>query len=149
MERNPSAYKNSGEEDIRFTILSSLNTRFSNATGETFSHKGKTDIFIGKLDKMAYMAECKIWSDKTKLKEAVSQLLSYTTWKECTRTLLIFNKTNKDFKKLLSNIENIIKEIDNIVSYKKIKDNLAEFQIKKQETEDIMKITLMVFDYNV
>lgn len=149
MERNPSAYKNSGEEDIRFTILSSLNTRFSNATGETFSHKGKTDIFIGKLDKMAYIAECKIWSDKTKLKEAVSQLLSYTTWKECTGTLLIFNKANKDFKKLLSNIENIIKEIDNIVSYKKIKDNLAEFQIKKQETEDIMKITLMVFDYNV
>lgn len=149
MERSPVAYKNSSEEDIRFTILASLNTRFSNATGETFSHTGKTDIFIGKLEKMAYIAECKIWSDKTKLKDAVSQLLSYTTWKECTGTLLVFNKTNKDFKKLLTNIANIINELDNVVYFKKVKENLFEIQIKKQETEDIMKISLMVFDFNV
>lgn len=149
MERSPGAYKNNSEEDIRFNILSSLNTRFSNATGETFSHKGKTDIFIGKLDKMAYITECKIWSDKTKLKDAVNQLLGYTTWKECTGTLLVFNKTNKDFKKLLTNIESIINEIEEVVNLRKIKDNLFEFQIKKQESQDVMKITLMVFDYAV
>ena len=148
MERNPGAYKNNSEEDIRFTILSSLNTRFSNATGETFSHKGKTDIFIGKLDKMAYIAECKIWSDKTKLEKAVGQLLSYTTWKECAGTLLVFNKTVKDFTKLLKNIETIIKRIDQVFNFKKIKDSVFEFQIKKQGTEDTMTITLMVFDYN-
>lgn len=149
MERSPKAYKNNSEEDIRFTILSSLNTRFSNATGETFSHKGKTDIFIGKLDKMAYIAECKIWNDKTKLKDAVTQLISYTTWKECTGTLLVFNKTNKDFKKLLTNIKSIINELDGVDNLKNIKDNLFEFQIKKQESEDVMQITLMVFDYAI
>lgn len=149
MERCPGAYKNNSEEDIRYTILSSLNTRFSNATGETFSHKGKTDIFIGKLDKMAYIAECKIWSDKTKLKNAVSQLMGYTTWKDCSGTLLIFNKTNKDFKKLLNNIESTITEMDEVVNFRQIKDNLFEFQIKKKENQDIMKITTMVFDYSV
>lgn len=149
MERCPGAYKINSEEDIRYTILYSLNTRFSNATGETFSHKGKTDIFIGKLDRMAYIAECKIWSDKTKLKNAVSQLMGYTTWKDCSGSLLIFNKTNKDFKKLLNNIESTITEMDEVVNFRQIKDNLFEFQIKKKENQDIMKITTMVFDYSV
>lgn len=71
-----------------------LNTQYSNATGETFSNKGKTDIYIGHYNKAAYIAECK-WKGEQVLLEAIEQLLGYTTWKDCAGTLLFFNKQNK------------------------------------------------------
>ena len=146
MERMPSTYINTGEEVIRNTILAALNTQYSNATGETFSNKGKTDIFIGKYDSAAYIAECKLWKGKSVLYETINQLLGYTTYKECKGTILIFNKDNKDFTNLLSKIPDLIKQYPSFVSINKIDKNRIDFAVKKED-ESIFDIRLMIFNF--
>jgi hypothetical protein len=61
-ETTPSAIKSLGEEDLRDLLLANLNSVFQgNATGETFSKRGKTDIYL-KIDKgNILICECKIW----------------------------------------------------------------------------------------
>lgn len=109
LERTSKTYENNGKEDIRNMFLAMLNTQYSNATGETFSNKGKTDIYIGHYNKAAYIAECK-WKGEQVLLEAIEQLLGYTTWKDCAGTLLFFNKQNKNFKSILEKVPENLKK---------------------------------------
>ena len=146
MERMPYTYINNGEEDIRNTILAALNTQYSNATGETFSNKGKTDLFIGIYGKSAYIAECKIWKGKKVFFEAIKQLLGYVTYKECKGTLIFFNKTNKNFNALLQEIPEIIKNHEKFVDIKKIDENRFDFTVKKDDGT-LFPILLMIFNF--
>jgi len=60
LERNPSAFQNLDEESLRWHFLVQLNNNFENgATGETFSKKGKTDIYLPAESRAAFIAECK------------------------------------------------------------------------------------------
>jgi hypothetical protein len=60
MERSPTAFAEMGEEDIRQHYLVQLNGHFEGAaTGETFTHQGKTDILIRVDGKNIFIAECK------------------------------------------------------------------------------------------
>ena len=45
----------------------------------------KNEIIIEYDNRSAFVAECKIWSGKQILKEALAQLQSYITWRD-TRT---------------------------------------------------------------
>lgn len=146
MERTPKTYIQSGEEDIRNTILAALNTQYSNATGETFSNQGKTDLFIGIYGKSAYIAECKIWKGKKIFFEAIEQLLGYVTYKECKGTLIFFNKSNKNFNDLLQEIPEIIKNYERFVDIKMINGNRFDFTIKKDDGT-LFPVQLMIFNF--
>lgn len=136
--------KLSDEELIRDTILWALNENFIVATGETFRAAGKTDISVNFEDRSAFIAECKIWRGATTFDNALTQLYSYLTWRDCKIALLIFNLENKDFGLLLNNIEKQITNHKNYISKTKKADNEWECVFKK-ETDYSENLTLNVF----
>jgi hypothetical protein len=96
IERNRSSFQRLGEEQVRDHFLINLNNLFEGqATGETFNAAGKTDILIRVDDRTVFIGECKMWSGPSDFGNAIDQLLSYLTWRDCKCALLVFN-TNKD-----------------------------------------------------
>ena len=93
MERSPSAFRTMGEEDLRQHFLVQLNGQYEGqATGETFNYEGKTDILIRAEGKNIFIAECKLWTGASGLREALDQLLGYTSWRDTKTALLVFNR---------------------------------------------------------
>lgn len=96
IERNPASFAKLEEEAIRDHFLIQLNGHYEGcATGETFNGEGKTDILIRIADRNVFVAECKFWRGQKQFFDAVDQLLSYLTWRDCKCALLVFNR-NKD-----------------------------------------------------
>lgn len=107
MERCPSAFTTIDEEALRTHFLVPLNSNFRGmASGETFNHVGKTDILIKHQDRILFIAECKFWTGPKSLTDAISQLLSYTTWRETKAAILLFSR-KKDFTAVLDQIPGI------------------------------------------
>lgn len=93
IERNPKTFAGLNEESIRDHFLLQLNGQYEGmASGETFNAAGKTDILIRENDRNVFVAECKFWSGPKGFNEAIDQLLSYLTWRDCKCALLIFNR---------------------------------------------------------
>ena len=80
------------------------------STGETFNKIGKTNILIqDNKGTNVFIGECKIWHGEKELLKAIDQLLErYVTWRDEHTALIIFNKDNKDFSKLLETAKNVI-----------------------------------------
>jgi hypothetical protein len=110
LERSPSMTATLSEEKIRDLLLVLLNAQFEGAAaGEVFNAAGKTDILIRVQDRNIFIAECKIWAGPAKFRQAISQLLSYLTWRDTKAALLLFIRTGAPFEiiaKALSEIEN-------------------------------------------
>lgn len=93
IERSPSAFRSMGEEDIRQHFLVQLNGHFEGAaTGETFNMGGKTDILLRANDRNVFIAECKFWKGSKQFGETITQLLSYTAWRDTKTAILVFNR---------------------------------------------------------
>lgn len=107
-EKTPKTYKAFDEEGLRDVILVSLNSLFEGkATGETFSYKGKTDIYLN-IDKgNVLICECKIWSGQAMYHKTIDQLLGYLTWRHNFGIMIIFVK-QKNFSKVLVETPDII-----------------------------------------
>ncbi len=106
MEKTAKTYSKLDEEELRDIILSHLNSHYDGtATGETFNRVGKTDIHIPFGNKAAFIAECKIWHGEKQFEQALEQLFGYTTWRDVRTSLIIFNKTNKDFSNILKTVQ--------------------------------------------
>jgi len=100
-EQTPKAFKELGEEDLRDILLSNLNSVFEGgATGETFSKKGKTDIYLKIAKGNILICECKIWGGKALYDETIDQLRGYLTWRHNYGIMITFANT-KDFTKVL------------------------------------------------
>lgn len=107
MERNPSAFTTVDEETLRTHFLVPLNSNFRGmASGETFNAAGKTDILIKHQDRILFIAECKFWAGPKSLTDAITQLLSYTTWRETKAAVLLFSR-KKDFTAVLDQIPGV------------------------------------------
>ncbi len=109
-EKTPKTYKNFEEEGLRDIVLVSLNSLFEGkATGETFSYKGKTDIYLN-IDKgNVLICECKIWSGQALCHKTIDQLLGYLTWRHNFGIMITFVK-QKNFSKILADVPNIIQQ---------------------------------------
>lgn len=109
-ERTPKALAPLGEEDLRDLLLANLNSIFEGkATGETFSKKGKTDIYLN-IDKGNILVfECKLWGGKKLLHETIDQLRGYLTWRHNYGVIMCFSKI-KAFSKILAEVPAIIQE---------------------------------------
>lgn len=97
------------EELIRDTILWTLKENFIIANGEVFRVNGKTDIHVDFNGKTAFIAECKVWHGAKLFSEAINQIYSYTTWRDCRISIIIFNLENKDFGALCNSLNETIK----------------------------------------
>ncbi len=94
MERSPAAFKTMDEEMLRQHFLVQLNGQFEGkATAETFNMSGKTDILLREEERNVFIAECKFWKGQKAFGEAIDQLLSYSTWRDCKAVILLFNRS--------------------------------------------------------
>jgi hypothetical protein len=117
IERNPTAFSAMDEETLRCHFLVQLNNNFeSAATGETFSKKGKTDIFLPADGRAAFIAECKFWGGPSSYPAIIDQLLSYLTWRDTKTAILLFVR-NKDFSSVKGQIQRLTKEHPQHVSF--------------------------------
>ena len=147
-EKAARSFSSFSEETLSDIIIASLNTHYlGTATRETFSKNGKTDIHLPFDNKSAYIAECKIWHGEESFKKAIEQLFSYTTWRNVKTSLIIFNKENKDFRKVLKTIQTILEKDELCKNKIQPKENewLCDF-IKDKENQSLITVQIIVFD---
>ena len=92
VQRLPKTFAKMPEESLRDVLLVVLNNRFGPTSGETFSRRGKTDIFIpyGGDERAVFIAECKVWKGQRAFEETIDQLLGYLTWRDSHAALIVF-----------------------------------------------------------
>lgn len=146
-ERTPDSYKSMHEEDLRNTLLASLNGVYrGDATGETFRNNGKTDICIEKQNRAAFVAECKMWTGPAEVENAVWQLDSYLTWRDC-KTALIYFVRRKGFLKILETAEAALRAIDGMKTVRAVDQN--EFDclfLSKENPGQQIHLRVMLFN---
>ena len=148
-EKTPKTFFVHDEEELRDIILSQLNAVYEgDAKGETFNKSGKTDILISDDGRSAFIAECKIWHGQKTLSEAIDQLLSYLTWRDCKTALVLFNKNNKNFTQILASVDGTISSHPNYISKIEQKD-ASEWLYKMRAKDDesrVVKMSVMLFN---
>ena len=145
MEKLPSTFNKFKEEELRDIFLATLNTHYLQmAHGETFRNKGKTDILIEYENNAAYIAECKIWKEKKQIQDALLQLLGYTTWRDYKVSLIFFNKTNKNFIRLIEKVKKDINELSQITNLKEIDKN--EFEFNYNYNDSLTQVNFIIFN---
>lgn len=148
-ERTPASYKSMQEEDLRNTLLAALNATYKgDAVGEAFRNSGKTDICIERENRAAFVAECKMWTGKKGIADALSQLDRYLTWRDC-KTALIFFVRRKDFLATLRVAEDALREIPEMRQVQSVDKN--EFKccmISRENSGQLIQIRVMLFNMN-
>jgi hypothetical protein len=103
-EQRPRTYEAFDEQDFRDNFLAHLNGPFYGcATAETFSHRGHTDIYIAKDGHCLFVAECKFWRGEKSIRDAVTQLLGYSTWRDARLCLVVLNR-NLNFSNVIRGV---------------------------------------------
>ena len=111
-ERLAVTYADMHEERLRDQILAMLHTVYGSATAETFSKRGKTDIYLPwEGSGSVFLAECKWWSGPKAFSEHdLPQLLDrYITWRD-THTAMVLFIRNKDATAVIASAEKIIRD---------------------------------------
>ncbi len=148
-EKTPKTFSVHDEEELRDIILSQLNAIYEgDAKGETFNKAGKTDILISEKGRSAFIAECKIWRGKKSFTDAIDQLLSYLTWRDCKTALIVFNKNNKNFSQILESVDDIVSAHQNFISRVSQKD-ANEWLYKMRAQDDgtrVIKMNVMFYN---
>ena len=122
-ERTPASYISLQEEALRDTLLAALNATYKgDATGEAFRNAGKTDICIERENRAAFVAECKMWTGQKAVGNAITQLDSYLTWRDC-KTALIYFVRRKDFLKVLEATEEALRSYEGMKNVTAIDKN--------------------------
>ena len=90
-ERLPRARAEASEEDLRNEIIAALQPQ-GPATGESYSKRGKSDIYLPYAGHAVFLAECKWWHGrKAFAEEALPQLLDrYVTWRDTHAAMILF-----------------------------------------------------------
>ena len=147
MEKTARSHIANDEEELRDIILATLNTHYEDVTGETFRKIGKTDIQILFENQAAFIGECKIWHGEKAFTDAIQQLFNYSTWKDIKVSLIIFNKHNKNFQAILSNVGSWISS--NTKSHTKAAANSWDCIYYRRDSEVDVKLHVVVFDLYV
>lgn len=146
-EKTPKVFVSLGEEDLRDVILSNLNSIFQgSATGETFSKKGKTDIYLN-IDKGNILVfECKNWGGKKLFLETIDQLRGYLTWRHNYGVIIFFVKA-KNFSKILSEILADLQESSSYInSARKLNETHFIADHRLDDEDKIVKIHYLFYN---
>ena len=146
-ERTPKSYAAMKEEDLRNTLLAALNgTYLGGAVGEAFRNNGKTDICIEEKNRAAFVAECKMWTGQKAIADALKQLDSYLTWRDC-KTALIYFVRKKDFLAILQTAEEALRALPEMRQVQILDKN--EFKccmISTQNPGQQIQVRVMLFN---
>lgn len=151
IERNPSAFANLKEEDIRTHFLLQLNGHYEGtASGETFNASGKTDILIRVEDRNIFIAECKFWKGPKSFDAAIEQLLSYLSWRDAKCALLVFNRT-RDSTAVLEKMNDVVEARPEHKRTSRHEDNVDSSYILVKESDPGREIilTTQLYDFPV
>ena len=90
-ERLPQGRVRAPEEHLRNEIIAALQPQ-GPATGESYSKRGKSDIYLPHAGNAVFLAECKWWrGQKAFAEEALPQLLDrYVIWRDTHTALVLF-----------------------------------------------------------
>ena len=101
-ERLPQARVKAPEEHLRDEIITALQP-LGPATGESYSKRGKSDVYLPYDGHAVFLAECKWWRGKKAFAEkALPQLLDrYVIWRD-THTAMILFIRNKNATRVIS-----------------------------------------------
>jgi hypothetical protein len=149
-EATPGTFSKHDEEELRDIILAHLNGHYEgDASGETFRRSGKTDIRIELDNRAAFVGECKVWRGQKQLIEALDQLLSYLTWRDCKAALIVFNKDVAGFTGIQATLAKSLETHPNFISPIRI-DQPGEWRVRIRSRDDADRpITLHVFLFNL
>ena len=148
MELSPKAFSNMGEEDLRTQFLVHLNGHYQGqATAETFNYEGKTDILIRAEGENIFIAECKFWSGSEGFKDAIDQLLGYTSWRDTKTAFLLFNRNTY----ISTVLERIPEAVKGHPSYKAEREYPSETGFRyifghRDDPNRELWLTVLVFD---
>lgn len=145
-ERTPKVFKSLGEEGLRDILLSNLNTLFEgDASGERFSKKGKTDIYLKITKGNILICECKIWGGQALYHTTVDQLRGYLTWRHNYGVMITFVLI-KDFTKVLRESEIAIQSHGSYIDgFRKIADTHFVSNHKVDDEEKKVKVHHLFF----
>lgn len=143
-EQHPEICRGRNEESIRDLILTLLSSNVDETvTGEAINGEGKTDILIKHGFYNLFVAECKIWHGKKEYLKAITQLLSYLTWKDSKTALIIFVR-GQQIPHVLEEVNNHTKSHEN---YKKFvcchKENWFEYEFINEDID--LYLSVLVF----
>lgn len=146
-EKTPATFKNLGEEDLRNLICANLNGIFAGAaTGETFSKKGKTDIYLNIKKGNILIFECKFWGGKQLYLKTIDQLRGYLTWRQNYGVIINFVKV-KNFTQVLSQIQGIVEDSSSYLNgFKKINDTRFVSYHKLEDDDKQVKIIHLFYN---
>jgi hypothetical protein len=153
-ETIPSTLAKLDEEDLRSILLVHLNGHYEGAaTGETFRGCGKTDIRIEDKGRSAFVAECKIWTGRQGLLNAIDQLLGYLTWRDCKTALIIFNKRNKDLSRIKDELVRAFRDHDSFQRNIPLDGDQGEGEwefsmASRQDSDRLIRIHVFLFNCN-
>lgn len=146
-ERTPNSFRHMGEEDLRNVLLASLNGLFfGKANGEAFRKDGKTDICIEAESRSAFIAECKMWTGEKAVPDALAQLDSYSTWRDC-KTALIYFVDKQDFLAIAEKMKNLLPKLEAIQGARQIDTNEFACQMVSFRTPGhLLTVRVMLFN---
>lgn len=146
-ERTPNSFRYMGEEDLRNVLLASLNGLFlGKANGEAFRKDGKTDICIEAESRSAFIAECKMWTGEKTVANALAQLDSYSTWRDC-KTALIYFVNRQDFLAIVGKMKDLLPNLDTIQGVMQIDTNEFVCQMASTRTPGhLIAVRVMLFN---
>lgn len=149
-EGAPQTYQPLGEEGLRDNVLSHINVVFEGkATGETFRKYGKTDIRLEEESRSAFVGECKLWGGEKVLLDALTQLLGYTTWRDCKAALVLFNKNVAGFSGIQTTIDSALRTHSKFLRALN-SGKAGEWRFVFQSQEDAAReVTVHVFAFNL
>lgn len=149
-ERAPRTFARHDEEGLRDIVLAQLNGHFEGtAAGEVFRKRGKTDICIETDDRAAFVGECKLWTGPASLAGALDQLLDYLTWRDSKASVVLFNKRNRDFSKILPTIPDTLRGHALFVRALPCQEN-GEWRVLMRSKEDEgRRVTVHVFLFDL
>ena len=88
-----------------------------------------------------------MWTGQAQVKEAIAQLDSYLTWRDC-KTALIFFVRRKNFIRVLETVKETLKAVENIKSVN-IKDKNEFDCLYVSETNVGQCVTIRVMFFNL
>lgn len=113
LERSAPTVRSLGEESLRDLFLNAINTHYGGlATGETFNHNGKTDIYLRHNNENLFIAECKFWKGPQGYRDTVDQLLGNLTVRDTHAAAIIFSR-RQNFAAVQDKIQQTITDHDN------------------------------------
>jgi hypothetical protein len=138
-EVTPEVYSKLQEEQLRDLVLSMLNVNYPGSSAETFSKRGKTDLFLRAGGGGSLIAECKRWSGSKRYSQSLDQLFGYLTWRHGFAVLLTFS-TTKDMAATITSAREVIAAHPSTVTGSVVEEGSSRFTSRHIHPQDRGKV---------